>query len=79
MPETTAWTAGQLRKALEGVPGDLPVLVITPDGDEHVVSGAEPWAHTPGTAGSVRARLAAGELKPDHFEIGLEYPEDDNA
>jgi hypothetical protein len=27
--QVTAWTAGQLRNASEGVPDDLPVMVIT--------------------------------------------------
>ena len=45
----TAWTAGQLRKALEGVPDDLPVTVVTAEepgsdiaGDEQVIISAGP-------------------------------------
>lgn len=72
--QVTPWTAGQLRKALEGVPDGLPLLVITAEGDEQAVTGAGPWAHAEGSADDVRARLAKGELRPDHFEISTEVP-----
>jgi Family of unknown function (DUF6225) len=94
--QVTPWTVGQLRAALEGVPDDLPVRVITAEepgsdlaGDEQVVTGAAPWASVdvgtgyathslprlPGaTADDIRAKLASGELQPDHFEISLEFP-----
>jgi hypothetical protein len=90
-----AWTVGQLRAALEGVPDDLPIEVITAEepgsnmaGPDQVVIGAGPWVDVdtgptgsagricmPGaTAADVRAKLDAGELQPDHFEISLEFP-----
>jgi Family of unknown function (DUF6225) len=63
-----AWTAGELRKALEGVPADWPVIVQTaeePGGDllapEQVVISAAPWNRIP-------------DEPPDHFEIGCEFP-----
>jgi hypothetical protein len=55
-------------------------------GDEQAVIGAAPWADVElgtgpvlhslpripgGTADDVRAKLASGELQPDHFEISL--------
>ena len=50
--QVTPWTVGQLRKALEGVPDDLPVEVITAEesgsdlaGDTQVVIHAGPWAN----------------------------------
>jgi hypothetical protein len=64
--EVTAWTAGALRKALDGVPDDMPVRVITaeePGGDlaaEQVVIGGQPWG--------------GGTGPPDHFEISCEFP-----
>jgi hypothetical protein len=49
--QVTAWTVGQLRAALKGVPDDLPVRIITADepgsdlaGHEQVVISAAPWA-----------------------------------
>lgn len=72
--EVTPWTAGQLRKALEGVPDDLPVEVITADSEEQVITSAGPWAHACGSTDEVHARLASGELQPGHFEIGCEFP-----
>ena len=66
----TAWTAGQLRKALEGVPDNFPVTAITAEepgsdlaGPEQVIISAAPW-NTQGAEGE----------PPDHFEIGLEFP-----
>jgi hypothetical protein len=45
-----AWTAGELRMALEGVPDDFPVRVVTAEepgsryaGPEQVVISAGPW------------------------------------
>ena len=63
-----AWTVGELRKALEGVPGDLPVRVViaeAPDGrfvGEEFVISAGPWNDLRGGA------------PPDYFEIGCEVP-----
>jgi hypothetical protein len=81
----TAWTVGELRAALAGVPDDLPISVVTAEepgsdlaGDEQVVISASPWAHIDvgpsGTAEDVRARLASGQVCPDHFEIGCDFP-----
>ena len=86
--QVTAWTAGQLRKALEGVPDDFPVTVVTAEepgsdlaGDEQVIVSASPWVSAAAwsyadakNADDMRARLASGELQPDHFEISLEFP-----
>jgi hypothetical protein len=66
----TAWTLGDLRKAIreaEGLPNDFPVRVYyaeEPSGeftDEQVVISAGPWNGTPGEP-------------PDHFSIGCEFP-----
>jgi hypothetical protein len=81
----TAWTVGKLRQALEGLPDGMPVTVMTAEepgseftGDEQVIISAAPWASVDigpyGTADDVRAKLASGELQPDHFEISLEFP-----
>ena len=77
----TAWTAGQLRQAMNGLPDDLPVRVLVseePGGefaDEQVVISAAPWATVDNaSAEDVRRELASGELQPDHFEISLEFP-----
>jgi hypothetical protein len=87
--QVTALTAGELRKALEGVADDMPVTVVTAEepgsdfaGDEQVVISAAPWVGAaawpdsapPSSAGDMRAKLASGELQPDHFEISLEFP-----
>jgi Family of unknown function (DUF6225) len=80
--QVTAWTAGQLRTALEGVPDDMPVTVITAEepgsdiaGDEQVIISASPWSNASAdSADDTRARLASGELQPDHFEVSLEFP-----
>jgi hypothetical protein len=68
--EGTAWTAGQLRKALDGIPGDMPLRVVVANepgadfaGDEQVLISAGPW-NDRGTDG----------LPPDHFEITWEFP-----
>jgi hypothetical protein len=65
-----AWTAGELRKALEGVPDDFPVTVVTAEepgsdlaGGEQVIISAAPW--------NERGEEGA---PPDHFEISLEFP-----
>jgi hypothetical protein len=65
-----AWTAEELRRALEGVPDDFPVTVLTAEdpgsqyaGDEQVVISAGPW-NDRGEEGA----------PPDHFEISLEFP-----
>jgi hypothetical protein len=88
--QVTAWTAGQLRKALEGVPDDMPVTVVTAEepgsdiaGDEQVVISAAPWVSAeawprsgpvPDSADAMRAKLASSEVQPDHLEISLEFP-----
>lgn len=83
--QVTAWTAGQLRAALAGLPGDLPVRVIPADepgsdlaGAEQVVISAAPWsdadAGPAGSAQDIPAKLADGELQPGHFEISCEFP-----
>lgn len=78
----TAWTVGQLRKALEGVPDNLPVRIIPaeePGGDvaadDQVIIGAGAWVDVPGvTASDVRAALADGTIPPRVFEISTEFP-----
>lgn len=79
--QVTAWTVGQLRAALAGLPDDLPVSVLVseePGGefaDEQVVISAAPWARmNNATAEDVRRKLASGELQPDHLEISAEFP-----
>jgi hypothetical protein len=65
-----AWTAGDLRRALEGVPDDFPVTVVTAEepgaefaGPEQVIISAAPWNEQ-----------GAQGIPPDHFEIGCEFP-----
>ena len=64
-----AWTAGELRKALEGVPDEFLVRVFVaeePGGDladEQVVISAAPWNDQ-----------GAKDVPPDHFEISCEFP-----
>jgi hypothetical protein len=58
--QVTPWTVGQLRKALEGIPDDLPVRVITA---EDLYSGHEKNAKPCG--GSGRFPLAAGNEPPE--------------
>ena len=60
--QVTAWTVGQLRAALDGVPDDLPVTVVTAEepgsglaGPDQVVISAVPWARFDGSAEDVRA------------------------
>ena len=80
--QVTAWRVGELREALEGVPDDLPVTVVTAEepgsdfaGDEQVITSAGPWSNVGAdSAGDMRAKLWSGEPQPDHFEIGLEFP-----
>jgi hypothetical protein len=66
--QVRAWTVGELRKALEGLPGDLPVRVViaeAPDGrfvGEQLVISAGPWNDLRGGA------------PPDYFEIGCQVP-----
>jgi hypothetical protein len=66
--QARAWTVGELRQALEGIPEDLPVRVMIasePDGKfiaEQVVISAGPW-HGRGPG-----------LPPDYFEIGSDFP-----
>ena len=71
--QVTAWTAGELRSALDGVPDDTPVRVVPADepgsdlaGDEQVVISAGPW-----TAEGVPP---SETVLPDHFEISCEFP-----
>jgi hypothetical protein len=66
--QITPWTAGQLRKALEGVPDDFVIRVWIaedPGGDtvdEQAVIEAGPWS-------------SHGEgAPPDYFAIGCEFP-----
>jgi hypothetical protein len=65
----TTWTVGDLRKALDGVPDELPLIVFIaeePGGDtvdEQVVIGAGP-RNDHGPEGA----------PPDSFEIGCEFP-----
>lgn len=67
--QVTALTAGDLRKALEGVPDGFPVRVMVaeePGGisvDEQVAVSAGPWSDS-----------GDGSGPPDHFEIGCEFP-----
>ena len=68
--QVRAWTVGELRKALEGVPDDFPVTVVTAEepgslyaGSEQVVISAGPWNER-----------GADDVPPDHFEISCEFP-----
>lgn len=83
--QVTPWTVGRLRKAMEGLPDDLPIEVITAAepgsdlaGDGQVIISASPWSNAdlgPGaTAADVRAALDTGEIRPDHLEVSLEFP-----
>jgi Family of unknown function (DUF6225) len=80
--QVTAWTVGQLRTALAGLPDDLPLRVIPADepgsdrsGPDQVAIGAAPWSDADAeSADEMRAKLASGELQPDHFEISAEFP-----
>jgi hypothetical protein len=87
--QVTAWTVGDLRKALEEMPDDMPVTVVTAEepgsdfaSDEQVVVSAAPWVRAAAwpdsvpasSADDMRTRLASGEVQPDHFEISLEFP-----
>lgn len=62
------WTAGELRKALDGVPDEFPVRVWyaeEPGGefvDEQVVISAAPWSDQ------------GEDAPPDYFSISLEFP-----
>ncbi len=65
-----AWTAGELRKALEGVPDDMPVHVLPADepsgqyaAEEQVVISAGPWNDQ-----------GDRDAPPEYFEIGCEFP-----
>jgi Family of unknown function (DUF6225) len=86
--QVTAWTVGQLRAALEGVPDDTPVIVNPaeePGGElnavEQVVISADRWA-SPALwkdtgftlAEQMRAAITEGRVRPDRFEISLEFP-----
>lgn len=68
--QVTAWTLGDLRravKAAEGLPDSFPVTVVPAEepggdaGEEQVIISAGPWGGAEGAA-------------PDHFEIGCEFP-----
>lgn len=85
--QVTPWTVGQLRAASAGLPDDFPVSVLVaqePGGefaDVQVVISAEPWVSAkvwpdsvPLNVDAMRAKLAAGEVRPDHLEISLEFP-----
>jgi Family of unknown function (DUF6225) len=71
--QVTAWTAGELRSALDEVPDDTPVRVVPADepgsdlaGDEQVVISAGPWT---------AEGIPPSETVPaDHFEISCEFP-----
>jgi hypothetical protein len=64
-----AWTVGDLRKALDGAPDDLPLIVFVADEpggntvDEQVVIGAGP-RNDKGSEGA----------PPDGFEVGCGFP-----
>jgi hypothetical protein len=80
--QVTAWTVGQLRTALAGLPDDLPVRVIPADepgsdlaGPDQVVISAAPWPDADAdSADEMRAKLASGQLQPGRFEISAEFP-----
>jgi hypothetical protein len=67
----TAWTLGDLRKAVaaaEGLPDEFPVTVVPAEepggdlaGEEQVIISAGPWG-------------GLEDAVPDHFEIGCEFP-----
>jgi hypothetical protein len=71
--QVTAWTVGQLRAALDGLPDDMPVRVITAEepgsdlaGDEQVVISAGPWADVDvGPAGSAGRICIPGATAAD--------------
>jgi hypothetical protein len=71
--QVTAWTVGELRKALDGVPDHMPVRVVVAEapgsdlaGDEQVVIDAGPW-----TANGIPP---SETVPPDHFAISCEFP-----
>lgn len=86
--EVTPLTTGDLRRALEGVPDDMPVKVYPaeePGGDtpadEQVIVGAAPWVSGDAwprgcrvTHDEMEALLERGDIRPDHVEISLEFP-----
>ncbi len=68
--EATAWTTGQLRKALDGIRGDPRLRLVVAEepgsdfaGNGQVVISAGPW-NDRGT----------DALPPGHFEITREFP-----
>ena len=83
--QVSARTVGQLLTALEGVPDDLPMRIITAEepgsdlaGNEQVMISAGPWADVDvgptDSAADVRSKLASRELPPGHFKISAEFP-----
>ena len=71
--QVTAWTAGELRSALDGVPDDTPVRVVPADepgsdlvGDEQVVISAGPWTAEgiPPSEGSPQTTLRSAANSP---------------
>jgi hypothetical protein len=86
--EVTAWTVGDLRRAMDGLPDDMPMAVNPaeePGGDmnvpEQVVISAGAWASTElwkrtgfVLAEDMRTAITEGRVLPDRFEISLEFP-----
>jgi hypothetical protein len=66
MHQVSAWTAGQLRAALEGIPDDWPVRVVTAAEPGSVMDGPDQVVIE---AGPVVSEHAAD----DCFEIGCEF------
>lgn len=69
----TAWTAGQLRKALEGVPDDFPLVIIPADEPDNDLAAEAQVVTSAKTAGSWDP--AAREYgAPDHFQVACDFP-----
>jgi hypothetical protein len=69
----TAWTVGDLRKALEGVPDEFPLVIIPADKPENDLAAEEQVVVGAGSEGSWKP--AAGTTgPPDHFQIAADFP-----
>jgi hypothetical protein len=78
--EVSAWTVGQLRKALAGFPDDMPVRVAPleePGGELEaplqVVTSAEVRAFAD-ASGDVRPAPPGGELSGDYVTLECDFP-----
>ena len=72
--QVTAWTAGELRRALDGVPDDTPVRVVPADEPGERFRGRRAGSDVSAGPWTAEGIPPSETVPADHIEISCEFP-----